>query len=331
MESFAPFIIACMCISKFINFVYNAEQMKKLLDTMRNDWKKYSLSNDELEILTRNYAVGKRITINFATFLYGSMTPFMVMPSLPQAAERLGFYNLSGERQLMFRVEHFLDTEKYYYPLLIHSYFGTVAFITITVACDSMILLYVQHECALCEILGYRLRNFVKDDNTDIDLYPNKDEDTPYQNARTCVILHKHIIEFAKTIEDANTLSFLFQLGFNLMGVSFTQFQAIANIDTPNKSLSFASFTVCLLCIILLDSWRGQQISDSACRIFEYTTSGKWYQSSINSRKLISIMLSKSTVPIKLTAGRIYALNLKNFTAVVKTSFSYCMVLCSFQ
>lgn len=28
MESFAPFIIACMCISKFINFVYNAEQVR---------------------------------------------------------------------------------------------------------------------------------------------------------------------------------------------------------------------------------------------------------------------------------------------------------------
>ncbi|XP_043263426.1 odorant receptor 13a-like [Colletes gigas] len=332
MESFAPFIISCMCTAKFFNFIFNGEQMRSLLNMMRDDWKIYSASSNELEILSRHYAVGKRITLNYATFLYGSMTPFMMMPSLQNAASTLGFFNLSGERApLMYRVEHFVDAEKYYYPLLIHSYFGTVAFITIVVACDSMILLYVQHECALCEILRDRLRNFVDHDNMDIELHPSKHEDRPYKNARTCIMLHKHIIEFAQKIENANTVSFLFQLGFNLMGVSFTQFQAIANLDRPNKSLSFGSFTTSLLSILLLDSWRGQQVLDSTDNIFEYTTSGKWYQSSMNSKKLLSIMLTKSVVPIKLTAGRLYTLNLENFTAVVKTSFSYCMVLCSFQ
>ncbi|XP_054014799.1 uncharacterized protein LOC128895871 [Hylaeus anthracinus] len=332
MEGFAPFIISWMCIAKFVNFIFNGKQMRNLLNIMRDDWRIYSVASNELDILERHYAVGKRITFNYAASLFGSMTPFMMVPSLLNVADALGFYNLSGERPLMFRVEYFVDAETYYYPVLIHSYFGTVAFIMIVVACDSMIVLYVQHECGLCEILGDRLRKIVEDKGIrDIELYPDKREDTPYQNVRTCSMLHKHIIQFGRSIEDANTVSLFFQLGFNLVGVSFTQFQAAVNLDTPNKSLRYASFTMCLLSILLLDSWRGQQLMDSTDRIFEYTTSGKWYQSSINSRKLLHVMLAKSVTPIKVTAGKLYTLNLENFTSVLRTSFSYCMVLCSFQ
>ncbi|XP_076625331.1 odorant receptor 9a-like [Colletes latitarsis] len=331
MEGFSPFIISWMCLAKFTNFIFNGSQMKNLLNMMRDDWKMFSVSSNDLDILSRHYGVGKKITFNYAASLYGTMTPFMIVPSLQIAADAVGFYNLSGERPLMFRIEHFVDTEKYYYFMLIHSYFGTLAFITVVVACDSMIVLYVQHECGICEILGGRLKNFVDGDTNDIELYPNKHEDKPYQNTRSCIILHKHIIEFGKTIEDANTVALFFQLGFNLMGVSFTQFQAIANLATPNKSLRFGSFTICLLSILFLDSWRGQQMLDSTNRIFEYTTSGNWYYSSLNSRKLLSVMLSKSMRPIKVTAGKLYILNLENFTSVLRTSFSYCMVLCSFQ
>ncbi|XP_076161449.1 uncharacterized protein LOC143143725 [Ptiloglossa arizonensis] len=330
-EGFATFAISLMCLVKFFNFMINSEQMRNILDMMRDDWKIYSVSSKEFEILCQHYAVGKRITYNYAASIYGSLTPFMMVPSVLNAADSLGFYNLSGERPLMFRVDHFVDADKYYYPLLIHSYLGTLGFIAIVVACDTMLVLNVQHECGLCEILGRRLQNFVESDNADIDFHLEKRHDISYNNSRTCVILHKHIIDFGKIMDDANTVSFFFQLGLTLIGISFTQFQAIINMRTPNKALRFISFTICILSILFLSSWQGQHLSDSTDRIYEYTVSGKWYYSSISSRKLLTVMLAKSIVPIKMTAGKLYTLNLENFTSVLRTSFSYCMVLCSFQ
>ncbi|XP_076161448.1 uncharacterized protein LOC143143723 [Ptiloglossa arizonensis] len=316
-EGFPAFAISSMCFITFINFIVNNEQMRNILDIMREDWKLYSVSSKELKILRQHYAVGKRITFNYAVSIYGSMTSFMMVPTLLNAADALGFYNLSGERPLMFRVEHFVDADKYYYPLLIHSYLSTLGFCGIVVACDSMLLVNVQHECGLCEILGRRLKDFMDGDNANIDLYPDKRNDASYKNTRACIILHKHIIQYSKIMEDANTVSFLFQLGLTMIGISFTQFQAIANLRSPNKVLRFVSFSMCILSILFLNSWRGQQMTDSTDRIFEYTTSGKWYYSSIKCRKLISIMLSKSVLPIKLTAGKIYILNLINFSAGV--------------
>ncbi|XP_076762921.1 uncharacterized protein LOC143430495 [Xylocopa sonorina] len=316
LESFAPVTISLMCLAKYINFFYNFDQMKRLLDIMQEDWKIYTKTKNEFDIFCEQYAVGRKLTTTLATFLFGLITPFAAMPLLLNAADALGLCNLSDNRPLAFRVEHFLDVDKYYYPLLVHSYFGTVAYTAIVVAINSIIAVYVRHECGLCEILRIKLEKFVEDDSMDINLHPDKHEDRWYRNARECVLLHKHIIEFAKILEDANTTSYLLQLGLNMICVSFTQFQAVINLEDPAMVLRYVSVSICLLCDLLFVSWPGQQLSDYTERIFRYTTDGKWYQSSINCRKLLMIMLSKSVAPLKLTACKLYTLNLESFSAV---------------
>ncbi|CAK9807255.1 Odorant receptor 13a [Anthophora plagiata] len=331
LEGFAPLVISLMCLSKYINFFYNYKKMRHLLNIMQEDWQIYNKIKNEFDILSEQYTIGRKLTISFAAFLFGLITPFAAMPLLLNAADALGFCNISDDRPLVFRVEHFVDVDKYYYVLLVHSYFGTLAFTAIVVSINSIIAVYVLHECGLCEILRVRLENFVEDDSMNLDLHLNQQEDRWYRNIRECVLLHKHIIEFAKLLEEANTTSYLFQLGFNMICVSFTQFQTVINLQDTAKALRYVSVTVCLLCDLFFVSWPGQRLSDYTERIFEYTTNGKWYQSSYNCRKLLMIMLSKSITPLKLTASKLYTLNLESFSSVVQTSFSYTMVLCSLQ
>lgn len=114
-------------------------------------------------------------------------------------------------------------------------------------------------------------------------------------------------LRFAKILEDTNTTSYLLQLGFNMICISFTQFQvrlfynflilyqlqivtlilhrsflfsfififlynqAIINIEDTPKVLRYVSITIALLCDLLFVSWTGQQLSNSTERIFEYT------------------------------------------------------------
>ncbi|XP_070165801.1 odorant receptor 13a [Polyergus mexicanus] len=332
MESSSPFVISLMCICKHINYTYNRGQMKRLTIIMAEDWNIFSRYSYEYDILCKSYAMGRKVTIAYAVSLYGSMTPFLIVPVLMNTAGYMGLYNISEGRPLMFRTEHFIDSHKYYYPLLVHSYIGTLGFVTIVVAIDSMLVFHVQHECGLCEILGYRLARIIDTATLDINLSPgNREEAASYRNAKNCVIMHNHIIEYAKHLENANTTSYFFQLGFNMMGMTFTIFQAVVKLTDPKEALRFASFTVCLFSVLFLESWPGQQLSDYTDKIFPYTTDGKWYQSSLRIKKMIAIMLMRSYVPIKITAGKLYTLNLENFAAVVRTSFSYFTVLCSMQ
>ena len=84
------------------------------------------------------------------------MSPFMFVPAVPIILESIGGSsgNETYEKQLMFRVDFLVDAEKYYYSLLIHSYFGTMAYITTIVAIDAIYMVYVIHACSSFAILG---------------------------------------------------------------------------------------------------------------------------------------------------------------------------------
>ncbi|XP_026670198.1 odorant receptor 13a-like isoform X2 [Ceratina calcarata] len=312
LESFAPVTISLMCSSKYINFFFNYNQMKRMLDVMRDDWHIYKKVETEYEVLCAQYAIGKTLTVGLT-------------------ADGLGLFNMT-DRPLAFRVEHFVDVDKYYYVLLVHSYCGTIVFTTVVIGIDAMIAVYVMHECGLCEILRVKLENFVEGDGLEVELYPGKYEDRWYRNARECVILHKHIIEFGKMLEGANTKSYLVQLGLNMICVSFTQFQAAINLEQDFAMvLRYVSVTISLLFDLLFLSWPGQQLSDYTERILQNTMNAKWHLSSISCRKLLLIMMLRSMTPLKLTAYTMYTMNLESFSTVARTSFSYTMVLMSMQ
>nr|XP_033322473.1 uncharacterized protein LOC117218294 [Megalopta genalis] len=330
-EGFAPSLISFFCIAKYTNF-FNREAMKGLLNVMQNDWRACMKSKEDYEILSSQYALGKRTTIRYTATIYGCMLPFMVMPTILTVINKLNAVNGTYERLLMFRVESFLDVEKYYLPLALHNYVCTISFINIAVSCDSMIVQFVRHECGLCEIFGRRLQHILENNNNlDIELYPNKRDDVAYRTLKTCAKLHDHIFEFARTLESTCTISYFFQLGFNMVSVSFSQFQAIVNLNSPSKSFGYASLSACMLNSLLFLSLPAQHFTDAIDRIYDYLSSGKWYQFSLGARKLLQIMLLKSIRRVELTAGKVYVFNLMNYSSILQTSFSYCMVLCSFQ
>lgn len=91
----------------------------------------------------------------FSGAVYGSLVPLMISPIIPFFIDLTpDDFNDTMPRLTMFHVEYFIDVDKYYYPLLIHSYFGTMAYITVVVAIDTMFMVYVQYACSIFVILG---------------------------------------------------------------------------------------------------------------------------------------------------------------------------------
>ncbi|XP_034938351.1 odorant receptor 9a-like [Chelonus insularis] len=336
LESVPPTLIDLMCYVKLANFIYNADKMKKLLDLIYDDWNTFN-DKKEREILNEWAENSKKNTIFYAGALYGSMAVFMLGPLLPMFMKLMpeGLLpldaNFTETKLLMFNVKYIVDTEKYYYSLLIHSYFGALGYLTVAVAIDSMFMVYVQHACAVFCIIGYRLKQLVDNDNVDINFYPSIQNDKSYHRIVECIVTHTKVLQYAQLIESANSLSFLFQLGLNMVCISFTGFQASTKLDRPEEAVRFASFTVTQLFHLFFESWPSQRLADESIRISEYLTESHWYLTSIKSRKLLQIFILKTTQPCVLTAGSLYILNLENFSAVVRTSMSYFTVLCSMQ
>ncbi|XP_015115896.1 odorant receptor 13a isoform X1 [Diachasma alloeum] len=308
--------------------------MKELIDVLRRDWLELK---DEFEIaLLRKWSEDSRKNVlMYAGAVYGSMAPFMLGPLVPPLLRLIPKSlieinpNLTMAKPLMFHVEYFIDINKYYYPLVIHSYFGTMTYITVVVAIDTMFMTYVQRACAIFNIVGYRLEKLVDDHDLDANLNPTLRDDASYKRMTECIIRHSKAIQYAQLIESANSTSFLLQLGLNMITISFTGFQAATKLNRPDEAFRYASFTCAQTFHLFFESWPAQRLVDESTRLTEYTIKTSWYKTSFRSRKLFQLLIMKSMEPCQLTAGGVYILNLENFSAVVKTSMSYFTVLCS--
>ncbi|XP_043273343.1 uncharacterized protein [Venturia canescens] len=315
LESIPPVLVDFMCAAKIVNFLANFEKMQKLLFTLEEDWQKFK-GRKEIEILDRYVMQGRMLTVTYAGCLYGSMVPFMIIPAVPLFMDIFVPGNETRTRLLMFRVDFLLDTEKYYYPLLIHSYFGTMAYITLVVAIDTILMIYVLHACGSFAVLGYQLEHLMDGVDIDVDLYPHKKNDTSYYNMSECILQHNHALEYSKFIEEANYKSYFFQMAFTMVCLSFTGFQTVMYLEEPQIAIRYFAFSVTQLLLLLLQSYPGQMLYDHSIEVSNYVNNCGWYQTSIRTRKLVCLMTMRSRIPCAMTAGKFYILNVANFSAV---------------
>ncbi|XP_043273344.1 uncharacterized protein [Venturia canescens] len=335
LESVPPVTIDVVAYVKLINFYYNGDKMKTLLLIIEDDWKRFNVG-EEIAILRHFGQDNRKKTLIYAGCVMATMTPFMLTPLIPLLLGSLNSNetiasNETVERPLMFHVEYLVNVEKWYFYLLIHSYFGTISYIAVFVAIDTILLTYVQHACSLFAIIGYRLENLVDNDDLDINTNPPISEDKSYRNIIQCISLHAHAIEYVEIVENANTISVFLQLGINAFCISFTGFQAVSTMDRPEVAIGYASFMAAQAFPIFIASYPSQCLLTESLRMFECFTKSSWYLTSLRTRKLLNLMLLRSTQPCYLSAANFYVLDLQFFATVMKTSMSYLTMLCSIR
>ncbi|KAF7379045.1 hypothetical protein HZH66_015279 [Vespula vulgaris] len=318
LENLAPFIVDLGGVIKIINCALKTEKMKILIDRIQTDIISYTKAG-KVNILKKYAKDGRRFTIMYAGFLYAAMVIFMITPLKPLIFNTL---NETSERPLIHHVEYFVDTQRYYYFIILHSYVTIVICISAIVAIDTMFLIFIQHVCGLFSTLGYQLHHVADDETFDLDINPSIKHDKSYKHMAECVYRHKKAIEVAISSIKA---------GLNMIGMSITGLQAVANMDETNKFLQQLVFSYAQLAHLFFESINAQRLIDHSDRMNEYLINVEWYQTSIRTRKVINLMLTRSRVPCTLTAANMFIISMETFSTIVRTSMSYFTVLRSVQ
>nr|KAF7389717.1 hypothetical protein H0235_018201 [Vespula pensylvanica] len=228
----------------------------------------------KVNILKKYAKDGRRFTIMYAGFLYAAMIIFMITPLKPLIFNTL---NETSERPLIHHVEYF-------------------------------------HVCGLFSTLGYQLHHVTDDETFDLDINPSIKHDKSYKHLAECVYRHKKAIEFADLMESYYSTSFFLQAGLNMIGMSITGLQAVANMDETNKFLQQLVFSYAQLAHLFFESINAQRLIDHSDRMNEYLINVEWYQTSIRTRKVINLMLTRSRVPCTLTAANMFIISMETFS-----------------
>ncbi|KAK2583658.1 hypothetical protein KPH14_009593 [Odynerus spinipes] len=309
--------------------------MKKLLEQMEMEFRSLIKENDA-DIFKRYIEEGKRMTIAYTAVIYFAMWTYLILPLTPKILDVVNPLNETRPIKFLFRAEYKVDDKQYFWYILMHGYVVSVASISILIATDTLIIRYVQHAVAVFNVIGYRLRNFMtytmkkrhKESKNDDSIIINE---KIHSHIVDCIKRHQNVLKFADLLESTYASQLFAQVFINMLLMSITGVQTVIKLEQPDEVVRFASFWLAQTLHLYYASIPGQKLIDHSVLLSNSTYFSEWYNMSPNSRKMLSMIILRSSKPCKLTGGKVYTLSIETFRAVLQASISYFTVLASLR
>ncbi|KYN26707.1 hypothetical protein ALC57_03933 [Trachymyrmex cornetzi] len=342
IECLVPLMVDVSGMTKIMNSVLYVNEIRALLDRIRDDF--YSLRNSNDIKMLEKYAVsGKKSSTIYVCVMYISTVAFLVMPLQPLI---LQVTNVT--RPMLHRVEYYVDMDKYYFHILIHGYFTAIICVTSIVATDAIFVIFMRHACGLFIITGSRIEQAIQEIYLTGDVNPPITKDTAYRNMVQCVHDHRAAIRFVNLIEIVYSKHFLFHAGLNMIAMSVTGvgvcasciimlivvITAVTKSNDLSELLGLITVSCALLFHLCFECINAQRLIDYSgylhtnlyvfhalvkceqalicnCRI-----NLNWYNASPRTKKLVLFMMMKTQPPCVLTAGGMFVLCMETFATV---------------
>ncbi|XP_072757387.1 uncharacterized protein [Anoplolepis gracilipes] len=344
VECMISTIVVIACYTKLFNLSFKINQMRYLFSLIEYHWQVFNNSTD-VEILHDYVIFSRKVVIFYAIYVYSSTSLYLLMPMSPQILDIVMPLNESRPRKFVFEVEYHIDREKYYYFILCHTHTAVILLMVIIVCADTTYIVYVQHGCSLFAAIGYRLEHIVSEDQTSSLMDEENEEttcrgkavediyfkQTTFRELVICLRKHQLAIQYARILESAFRLSTGIQLALNMLALSLIGIQVMSNLGRTDELIRYISLCAGAFFHLLCMSLPGQRLMDHSVNIFDKAYRSHWYTFSLESKRLLRILLYRSIVPCTLTAGKIYVMSMANYSMIVQTAMSYFMTFSSMK
>ncbi|XP_063979351.1 odorant receptor 67c-like isoform X2 [Diachasmimorpha longicaudata] len=309
MELVPPFVVEVTCFTKMINCFFFLGKIKILLEQLQENWKLFPTGREN-ELLREHSLLGFQMSMLFLGTLYTSGFVFGTQPFQAMILHFVFKSNGSMPRQFLFPANWGpIDSDKYYFPLVILSAMSIYCVVTMLVAIDCVFYTCCGHACGLFTALGYSIENF----NFNDDLMSG---DTGFAFLRRCIQIHNRVLEFTNIIEDVLTFNFLIMLGSVTMAMSLTAVQMVINFNAVVKLLKNLAFAVTQITQLAIKCWIAQRVMDKSLNVKFSLINSKWYLAPPKTQKLIGLMIMRSEIPCQITAGKVIVMCLETFSSV---------------
>ncbi|XP_071651080.1 uncharacterized protein [Temnothorax longispinosus] len=319
------------CLMTIVLYSAIVTQFRRLLQLMNKHWELFN-SEFERHILRYNAGIGQKVANYFAVYLNATLIFHLLTPFMPKILDIVIPLNESRPLAYVYRAEHRVDKEKYYYPIVFHSYMTCIIVVVIIFTVDTTYLKCVLHACSLFTAISQRLENITGEADTILDDYEkihsgthyhlemfmekNSSAGNDYSELMTCLKKHQLALEHAQTLDSMFTQATLILLSLNMVVLSVIGIQFVNNL-TQGEIIKYVFVTYGVFIHLIYMCIPGQLLIDRSREVFDKAYSSAWYTFSIKSRKLLRVLLYRSLAPCTLTAGKMFVMSMTTCSSVL--------------
>ncbi|XP_011338436.1 uncharacterized protein LOC105279988 isoform X2 [Ooceraea biroi] len=265
---------------------------------------------DENEIaIIKKYANSAEYITILVTLMAGCCAFIMtLMPIYPRILSTFLLVNISRPLyNMQFVTEYFIDKEKNFYLLLLHTYAFVYVAIIALVGGGMIVCAYLKHISGLFSIASYRIEQSMI-----LNIYEKTDLRNKMIEKKLClaVDVHRTAIEC----------------------VSVTHLLETALLrEKVEEFLLHLIFASAILVYYYLSNSCGEEIIQHYSNMFSTAYSIQWYTAPIRIQKFILFLLQRSCKMHFIKIGGLFITSLEGFASLCTASVSYFTVIYSVQ
>ncbi|XP_039302488.1 uncharacterized protein LOC105199457 isoform X2 [Solenopsis invicta] len=306
----------------------NFTTIKSLTDHLRNDWKKLK-GAEEYKIMKKYAANARLFSLTICLWYYIGCILFLLSGLAPDILNAVLRLNESRPSAFPYPAYYFgLDNEKYLFYIYFHMFVCCEIIITVSIAHDCMLLVYVEHACSIFAVAGFRFEILSR---TNCGNKMNNSLNAYNQKIAKSVYAHWRALNFANLLENTFYVAFTVQITIIIVAMSITLLQVAVQVNKITELMRYSLYFLSQLIHLFCYSLEGQKLVDHSVEIRDRIYNSFWYNIPVKSQRLLLYVMRRSMKPNSLSAGKIFVFCLKSFTTVLQSSVSYFTVLESFQ
>ncbi|KAL6266262.1 hypothetical protein P5V15_003122 [Pogonomyrmex californicus] len=337
-DSLYQMVVTIAFLVKLLNQLWYRDKFRRLYEIMENHWNIFT--NDlEVRILKTYSHISQKFIVFYSILIYVMMSMFITIPSIgPMLLDIVLPLNKSRPRHIAIYSEYGIDQDKYFTSIFLYTSIMIIVGMTIMVAVDTMHITCTAHACSLFELIGQQVENIISNVHIGDNVgrcknvgYKMFSEEMIYREYIVCLKKHQLALEYVNILNDTHKIvgiSFSLLIGaiFSLLGV-----RIVYVLDQLEEMIRFTFIIMGALLQLIIVCYSGQKLMDESQNIFHRAYAAEWYKFSPRLRSLLIIILYRSVVPSKLTAGNLFPLSMTVFATVVRTGVSYFTAFLSFK
>ncbi|XP_071637991.1 uncharacterized protein [Temnothorax longispinosus] len=311
------------------SFCINIKTVKNLLMELQHI---YDELKDEREIaIIKKYGYNaKRYTAVLTAAAVCGISFTIIVQCLVNMFDVALSVNISQPRRMQFVTEYFVDQEKYFFLILLHTNVAFCIGSAATIATGTMLLGYLQLIFGMFKISSYRIERAVKINiSQDISL---KNRISKSGNLMCAVDIHREAMRLSKylvtrfeTMFLSLTVIFIISLCFNFLRI----FQVVSSKEAIEEAFFPISFVFINIFYLFICNFCGQNIIDHNNHVFITAYSVQWYVAPLHIQRMILFLLLKGAKDFTIIVGGILVSSIQCFATLVKASVSYFTVMLS--
>ncbi|KAF3054577.1 Odorant receptor 080 [Nylanderia fulva] len=320
VELFLACNFSLMAISKMAITRYHGKKLRMLITSIMTDWMT-SKSNSERNTMLKLARSGRSLSFGYliavmGTLMLGYFLRFMIfLKTLHQP-----------RRQLYYRFDY-IQSSPYFEITWFLQIFGATYAVLGNYSVDSFISTLVLHICGQLINLRTTLNNLI-DSLVNRSICSSK-----FRKGLTAIVIrHEYLISNAKTIDNCySSVLFMHMLGASLQLclVTFQVFTLLMdNLNvSPIKVFFLAFYISMVLTQLYVYCYAAERLLEESTNMAYGVYECKWYDISPKDAKDLMLIVYRSAIPLKLTAGKFGTFSLELFGIAVKTSMGYLSAL----